>query len=205
MYDFFGELGGKGDKTWNFIKAFKSAYKGRGRGLKNLGLDVNEETSELERDLIARNMKRVGVEFAFMTGIVLMLAALNAMADDDENKDIYALQLTNYFMWRLANETSSTQLGLFNETANIVKEPVVAYQQIIDMFKIGQIFDTDTIKRGTYKGHTGTYKYFFKNTVGLKGLHDLMNIRNTKNTYDYYNRGNINFTSMGLFSMLGIE
>lgn len=205
MYDFFGELGGKGDKTWNFIKAFKSAYKGRGRGLKNLGLDVNEETSELERDLIARNMKRVGVEFAFMTGIVLMLAALNAMADDDENKDIYALQLTNYFMWRLANETSSTQLGLFNETANIVKEPVVAYQQIIDMFKIGQIFDTDTIKRGTYRGHTGTYKYFFKNTVGLKGLHDLMNIRNTKNTYDYYNRGNINFTSMGLFSMLGIE
>jgi hypothetical protein len=33
-------------------------------------------------------------------------------------------------------------------------------------------------------------------------MHDLMNIRNTKNTYDYYNRGNIDFTSMGLFSAI---
>jgi hypothetical protein len=198
LFDFFGEL----RSTRNVVKAMKAAYKGRGRTLKNLGFDVDENTGELERDLIARNIKRVGVEMAFMTGIVFVLAAVNAMADDEDNKDIYALQLTNYFLWRLANETSSTQLGIFNESANIIKEPVVAWQQIQDMAKIYQIFDREEMTRGGFKGHTGTYKYFFKNTVGLKGLHDLMNVRNTKNTYDYYNRGNIDFTSMGLYSAI---
>lgn len=191
IFDMFGEVGSGNDKTWNFVKAFKKAYEG--------------SRNDRDAELVARNMKRVGVEFAFMTGIVMVLAAVTAMADDEDNKDLYALQLTNYFLWRLANETSSTQLGLFTEASNIIKTPVVGYQQVIDMTKVGQIFDTDELKSGTYKGHTGTYKYFFKNTVGLKGLHDLMNIRTTENTYEYYNRENLEFSSMGLFSLLSSE
>ena len=175
------------DKTWNFVKAMKKAYEG--------------SKNARDPELVRRNLKRAGVEFAFLTGIVFILAAVTAMADDDDNKDLYALQLTNYFLWRLANETSSTQLGLFTELSDVIKSPIVGYQQVQDMGNIAMIFD-DEYKSGTYKGHSGAYKYFFKNTVGLKSLHDLKNIKTTEKNYKFYNRDNITFSSMGIFSLL---
>ena len=151
----------------------------------------------LERELISRNVKRVGIEFTFMTGVIAIVAMVSAMADDEDNEDIYALQLSNYFLYRLANETSSTQFGIFGQFGEVIKSPFVGYQQVLDAANIGQAFDTDEIKQGTYKGHTKQYKYFFKSTPGLKGLHDLMNVRNTANTYRYYQGQSIDHGSLG--------
>ena len=140
-----------------------------------------------------------------MTGIVAIVSMVSAMADDEDNEDLYGLQLTNYFLYRLANETSSTQLGLFGQFSEVIKSPFVGYQQVLDAFNVANAFDTDVIKQGTYKGHTGTYKYFFKSTPGLKGLHDLINVRNTANTYRYYQGQSINQGSLGLYSILNNE
>jgi transcriptional regulator with XRE-family HTH domain len=205
LFDMFGNIGTSEDKTWNLLKAWNKAKKGKGRLAESLGIDPSKEMTVLERDLINRNIKRVGIEFAFMTGIIALVALVSALADDEDNEDIYSLQLTNYFLYRLANETSSTQFGIAGQFSEVIKSPFVGYQQVLDVFSISNAFDTDEIKQGTYKGHTGTYKYFFKSTPGLKGLHDLMNIRNTSDTYRYYQEQSINHGSLGVFNLLNSE
>jgi hypothetical protein len=205
IFDMFGNLGTGQDKTWNMLKAFKKAMEGKGRLAERLGLGPDTDLTIEERELIQRNLKRVGIEFAFMTGIIAMVAMVSAMADDEDNEDLYALQLTNYFMYRLANETSSTQFGLFGQFSEVIKSPFVGYQQVLDAASVGDAFDTEEIKSGKYKGHTGTYKYFFKSTPGLKGLHDLMNVRETAKTYKYYQGQSFNHGSLGLYSLLSDE
>jgi hypothetical protein len=205
VFDMFGNIGTGEDKTWNLIKAFKQAMNGKGRLAEKLGIEPNQQMTNEERELIQRNLKRIGVEFVFMTGIVSLVAMVSAMADDEDNEDLYALQLSNYFLYRLANETSSTQLGIFGQFSDVIKSPFVGYQQVLDAANVSQAFDTEEITRGTYKGHTKAYKYFFKSTPGLKGLHDLTNIRNTSDTYRYYQGQSINQGSLGLYSLLSGE
>ena len=202
LFDFFGNIGTKEDKTWNLLKAFKQSMKGKGRLAESLGIDPSKEMTSYETELIRRNLKRVGVDFVFMTGVIALVAMISAMADDEDNEDLYALQLTNYFMYRLANETASTQFGIFGQFGEVIASPFVGYQQVIDASKIWTAFDTDEISRGVFKGHTKQYKYFFKSTPGLKGLHDLTNIRNTADTYKYYQGHSFNHGSLGLYSLL---
>lgn len=193
LIDAFGNL----SKTKNVIKAFKEAYKNPEK-TENL-------TTEEAVDLRRRNLKRIGVEFAFMGSIVLIASALKAMADDEENKDAYGWQLSNYLFMRLANETASSQFAIGNELASVIKSPTVGYQNIVNTLNFLEAFDTEEIKQGTYKGLTKSERYFIRATPGVQSYFDLLNPKKKADVYQFYNKSNLDWGSLGSFSLLTEE
>ena len=92
---------------------------------------------------------------------------------------------------RVTTETSSTQLGLFGEFYQSVKEPLVGVQKLDNLFGVMNIFDSEVESRGRYAGLTKRQIYFLKNVVGAKPTFDLWsagNLKSTRDTYDYYNK-----------------
>ena len=197
LIDAFGKLGTTEGKTKNVFKAFYNAYKNP-----NTQEDL---TTEEAIDLRRRNLKRVGIELGFMGSIVLIAAMLKLMADDEENKDLYGLQLTNYLFLRLANETASSQLAIGNELGSVIKSPAVGFDNIMSTMNVLDAFDTTEITKGTYKGLTKSQKYFIKALPGVQSYYDLLNPRTKANTYQFYNKSNIDWASLRLFSTLTEE
>ena len=200
----------------SFIKALKEAYQDP-MGLSRKGLLEDGKESELkeylrsigrsenvieEIDLRRRNIKRLGVESAFMAGIVLIASLIKGMADDPDNEDVYALQLSNYLMLRVTNETSSNQLGIINEIQSVMETPIMGMQQMGQAAQIWNAFDKGQIKRGHFKGLSQSEKYWISVTPGLKSFYDSLNPRSKTDSYEFYTKDNINFSSIGLFGAL---
>lgn len=152
------------------FKAFKSEYS---------------NATETER----ANLARVAKDFAFLQGLFLISLGWGAFADDDENKDIYAIQATAYLLDRTVNETSSSQFGVIGEVYQKLQSPIVGLKQIKDMLTIKQIVDFDKIDRGSYRGLTNSEAYFVKNVPGLKGFRDFSSgerLKSARDTYNFY-------------------
>lgn len=135
------------------------------------------------------NLKRIMVDFAFLTVLFLITIGVGHWADDEE--DMWSAQFTAYMLERVTTETASTQFGLFGEFYQSVKEPLVGVQKIDNLFSVMDVFDTDVETRGRYAGLTKQQIYFLKNVVGAKPTFDMWNASNLKSqrdTYDYYNK-----------------
>lgn len=154
----------------------------------------------LEYELEVRNMRRVSKEMASLGLLTTAGALIFAMADDDENEDIYALQLGAYFTTRLLNESSSSfSPSIFRDTADIINSPMVPWETAKELTNIFDIFDGDEVKNGKYKGLTKSERFLIKNTFGSKGVYDLYgadNVKATRNTYEKYNLENINLGTL---------
>ena len=136
-----------------------------------------------------QNIKRIMVDFAFLTVLFLITLGVGHWADDEE--DMWSAQFTAYMLERVTTETSSTQFGLFGEFYQSVKEPLVGVQKLDNLFSLMNAFDTDVETRGRYAGLTKQQIYLLKNVVGAKPTFDMWNARNLKSqrdTYDYYNK-----------------
>jgi hypothetical protein len=135
------------------------------------------------------NIRRILVDFNFLTLLFLLTLGLGHWADDEE--DMWAAQFSAYMLERVTTETSSTQLGVFGEFYASVKEPLVGVQKLENLFKVTQAFDTDVVKSGRFSGMTNQQVYFLKNVVGAKPTFDIWNAGNLnslRETYDYFNK-----------------
>lgn len=135
------------------------------------------------------NLRRIMVDFTFLTVLFLLTLGVGHWADDEE--DMWAAQFTAYMLERVTTETSSTQLGIFGEFYSSVKEPLVGVQKLENLFKITQAFNTDVVDSGRFAGMTNQQVYFLKNVVGAKPTFDIWNAGNLKSlreTYDYFNK-----------------
>lgn len=133
------------------------------------------------------NLIRIGVDTAVLGAIYFAGLAFAGWADDDEED--YSKQALAYLFERVTNETVSSQLGLFPELYNTVKEPIVGVSQVSDLvFGWHNIFTGDEkIKSGRYYGLTKRERYLIKNIVGVKPAYDLWNAKNLKSQRDSYN------------------
>lgn len=197
IIDAFGNVGRGENKTLNFLKAFKDAYENPNK--------QGDLTTQEAIDLRKRNLKRIGIEFGFMGSIILIASILKAASEDEDNQDLYGLQLTNYLFLRLANETSSSQFAIGNELASVIKSPTVGYQNMVDTLSIANAFDNTEIKQGTYRGLTKSEKYWIKALPGMQSYYDLYSPKKKANTYEFYNKSNLDWGSLGLFSILNKE
>ena len=142
-----------------------------------------EKADEIER----ANMKRVMTELAFLQGIVGIGWLIGAMADDDENKDLYALQLTNYLYFRLMNETTSSQTAIGQQFYEMIKSPIVGAETVKSIFSVANYFDTDEIKSGRYAGKYKFQKQLMNVLPGYKSALDVINPRDAYNSYRHFN------------------
>lgn len=175
-------------------KTFSGLYK---NGFKTFLKDVKQqwmEGGELER----RNIKRVSIEMAFLQGVIAIGWMLAQIADDDDNKDLYSLQLSNYMFTRLSNETNSANLGVLGEFYNTVQAPIVGAQTLKSIFNLSDYYDiatnpTEKIERGRYAGNYKFEKKLIDLTPGYGSFVNLANPRDAVNSYNHFNTGVADF------------
>ncbi|MDC7251132.1 MAG: hypothetical protein PQJ49_14590 [Sphaerochaetaceae bacterium] len=147
----------------NFIKTFKEHYN---------TLD----------DFEKRNLKRIMAElgvYMFLLGFGIIVAAI---ADDDDNKDLWALQFSSYIYFRTVSEIGSVQAptGVYG-LVDTVQAPFIAINSIKDILD-PKGFSFEEVQSGAYEGHSKLYKKLAKQTW-LRHLYDLKGI---KKKSDYY-------------------
>lgn len=173
LYNFFVE---------NFNNGLqKGGFKGAMNEIKNQYLNGD--------DVQRQNLKRVMVDFNFMTLLFLITLGVSKWADDDE--DNWTAQFTAYMFERLQTETASSQFGVVGEFYSGIKEPLVGVQKLENFFAISDIFDTDKVASGRYAGLTKQQTYFIKNVVGAKPFFDLSsakNLQSQRDSYDFFNK-----------------
>jgi Skp family chaperone for outer membrane proteins len=132
----------------------------------------NEDGKGLQ-DFEKRNILRVGVDLTWMLVIMTITAALNALADEDDEKENWATQFTAYQASRLLLE----QQAFWNpsELSAILKSPTAGVQHIDDLMELVGVmfFDWEPLKSGPYEGKTKFERFlwkrlFFKNVYELQ-------------------------------------
>lgn len=168
----------------NFVaRNFGNAYS---KGFRNFLKDIKEDW--MNADQIERNnIKRVMIEFGILQGIVGVCWLLGAMAEDDDNKDLYSLQLTNYLYYRLANESTSAQVGIVGEFYNLVQSPIVGADTLKSIFSTAEYFNTDEIKTGRYAGMQKWQKQLMATVPGYKSAIDLADPKGAYDSYRHFN------------------
>ena len=124
-------------------------------------------------DLEKSNCRKSLREFAIIIGAMLSIQLLeNLPPDDDDKKPLLAWteQMTLYQLYRMRNELGSTSVitpgTMLNEAMRIVESPFAAVEPVKDALQGLKLLDPRSyfqeVTRGTYKGHTKAYKYFWE-------------------------------------------
>jgi len=148
---------------------------------------VWDNSNEVER----RNMTRVLKEAGVLSVLMLLSYGLMGLADDDDNKDNFALQLLNYAVYRTVSETSSTQLNIGSNLFEAIESPIVGWSTLKTVMSVSDLLNDDVIESGNYKGMTKRERYLTKFTPGAKQYFDMSNLNQTFNTYKFYNDRNL--------------
>ena len=181
--------------AWNFLGAYLKEFNG-----KNITKVIGngKEVWNKADDVTKRNLKRVMLEMGIVNTFLILGFILNKLADDDDNKDVFTLQLSNYLLMRTINEMSSSQLAIANNYSEIIDSPFVGWQTAKDMTDILDVFSDEEVKYGNYRGMSVSQRWLTKTIPGIKSVHDLQNLNNTKNTYLYYNNKNFKPNALGM-------
>jgi hypothetical protein len=138
------------------------------------------------------------LEMSIINTFLIVGFLLNKLADDDDNKDVFTLQLSNYLLMRTINEMSSSQLAIAQNYSEIIDSPFVGWQTAKDMTDILDVFSDEEVKYGNYRGMSVRQRYITKLLPGAKQYHDLSNISQTRKTYLYYNNKNFKPNALGM-------
>lgn len=157
-------------------------------------LGAFKETWNKSDELTRRNMRRVAIESGILSTLMVVSLALRAAADDEENKDFFALQLSNYLTYRTLNELSSVQFNIGTNMFEAVESPFVGMNTIKNLYDIGELFSGEEVKHGSYRGMSKRQRYLTKMVPGMKQYFDLQNMNQTYDTYKFYNTKNFSLT-----------
>ncbi|MCA9748414.1 MAG: hypothetical protein KC414_04865, partial [Romboutsia sp.] len=163
----------------NFIGG---VYKGMSeKNIKNFIKTWKENYNKLD-DYEKRNIRRTGIELATFFAVIALGAGVAAIADDDDNKDLWAVQAAAYLYFRTANEYISVQppTGTYG-LKDILETPFVA-MGTIDNIMNQKDFSFEEVKSGAYEGHSRLYKKLAK----LTWARHYYQLKNIKQTSDYY-------------------
>ena len=158
-----------------------------GKGFGNFLKDIKEQwvnASDIERS----NIRRVLIEISLLQAVVAVGWMIAQAADDDDNKDLYALQLTNYLYARLMNESTSAQLAIGSEFYGIVESPIVGADTVSNIFALSNYYDTTKIEGGRYSGMYKFQKQFMSVVPGYKSMVDMQNPKDAYSSYIHFNK-----------------
>lgn len=188
----------------NGLKTFVNEWNKPGRLLaEEMGYREEGDNKELEYDLVQlrqKNLKRVAVDTAIALGLMLIGGALKDLADDEDNEDLYALQLTNYIAMRTLHETLSNQTGIGQQWWNVITEPIVGLSNYKAMFNlpINLMFGNEEIESGFYEGYTKRMRELHRTIPFMKTFSDMSRLRDVSDQYYYHNSKNIKYSGIGL-------
>lgn len=155
-------------------------------GFRSFLRDVKEDWDKAS-DLERANIKKVLFEMTFLQGMVGIGWIIAQMAADDDNKDLYALQLTNYLFFRLMNESTSQQVAIGGQFYDLIKSPIVGADTLKSIFSVSSYYDRDTVKSGRFAGMEKWQKHLLSITPGYKAALDVANPKDAYSSYKYFN------------------
>lgn len=142
------------------MKAFVKSFKDNWHGLE---------------DVEKRNLKRIMVELGSFITLLSLGIIIAAIADDDDNKDLWALQFSAYIYFRTVNEVGSVQAptGAFG-LVDTIQAPFIAINSLKEIMDV-KGWSVGEVNAGAYKGHSKLFKKLSKLTwlrhyYGLKGI-----------------------------------
>lgn len=153
-----------------------------------------KETWNKSDELTRRNMRRVAIESGVLSTLMVLSLALRAAADDEDNEDLFALQLSNYLTYRTLNELSSVQFNISSNLFEAIESPFVGMNTIKNLYDIGEVFSGEEVKHGSYRGMSKRRRYITKMVPGMKQYFDLGDMNQTYETYKFYNTKNFSLT-----------
>jgi hypothetical protein len=153
--------------------------------VKNLGKDIKTYWAEFTKDddNARMNMQRNGKDFLMLNLIAGLSILLSKIADDEENKDVFAIQAVNYLMLRLTNETASVGVALPATYYEVVESSFVGLNVIPDVLSVGDIGNDELVTSGKWYGATKNLRYWGRNTGLIKSYFDLKNVQRVKDSY----------------------
>lgn len=111
-----------------------------------------------------------------------------SLSGDDKEEDAYALKIAQLFSMRLANEISSSTVGLPKNLYDTLDGLVVGLNTLNVVTDAPKILSSDIIERGRYKGLTEREKYFYQNIVISREYYNLIkNIDGNIASYKFFN------------------
>lgn len=128
-----------------------------------------------------RNFLQTGVDMAWMMALTLVVAALNGLSDDEDERENWLLQYSAYQASRVLLE----QQAFWNpmELAQVVKSPAAGINTVEDLTALfGELFfKWDPIESGPYEGQYPAQRFLWKR-LWFKNLYELQYPR-TKNQW----------------------
>jgi len=160
----------------NFIEAFKNQYNGNFteqetriselEQISNKTAEENQELQDLKEEVVRGielselrkyNLKKLGVDLLFVNTIMLISMLLRSLADDDKKRSNWALQMSNLLVYRLVGELHSANTGIASNYWQTAKEPLQAFEQIINLNKL---LEENSWKEGKILSTTGKFMPF---------------------------------------------
>ena len=139
------------------------------------------------------NVKTSAAVGAMLTSLFLIAMMLKGLADDDENKDNYMVQLSAYMALRGLNEAASGNVMLPEAYYEAIQNPIMIgstlknLTAIINPKNIGE-----TVGSGKYEGMSKFNQSLLKSTY-LKNVYSVSDagvIGQTRSSYEYFNNSN---------------
>lgn len=155
----------------------------------NLITAIKEEWHTLD-DLDKTNIQRMLMHTGVLFSLLLIGIAVAKAADDDDNKDDWALQFSAYVYFRTMNELSTQHFPLgLGETVQMAKTPFMALQNI-EEFINPKNYNFEPVQSGPYKGLPRAYRHLAKQTF-LRHYYDMGNIAQKSQFYRVNNSANL--------------
>ena len=178
---------------WGYVNDYAKEWDGFPQMVANVS-----KAWKVGDDVQRRNIKRVMVELGSLATLMMLGLMLRSAAEDDDNEDLFALQLSNYLMFRTLNELSSVQFNIATNFSDTIESPFVGWTTIKNLKNVGDVFSGEEVKYGSYRGMSERQKYFTKMVPGMKQIFDLQNMNQTYDTYKFYNESNFSLTPVNL-------
>ncbi len=187
--------------NFNFIGEALSEM--RKKGSKNFLKEFSQQWKEASPEQRI-NLRRSAADISILTLMGIIGYLLFGMADDDDYEDSYGVQATAYFYQRLLNETSSMQLAGTVTTLNeTVSSPIVGMQIIEGIFSSTDLFSSEIIETGTYKGETVRKRHLTKMSPllsNIKYLQDSKSLKQARKNYRLFNAQTIDGNAFTYFA-----
>ena len=144
------------------FKDFISEYK---KIWKNLSSEEKAQITQLWK------------EWAVLIALLTASALVAGYADDDDNKDIWAIQAASYILFRTTSEFSQSHpVTGWKQIQETIQEPFVSAGYLKDVLKEDD-FSFDEVQSGKYKGISKINKklakmWYFRSYFNLYDLHN---------------------------------
>lgn len=148
------------------------------------------------------NLRRGLTAGSMIFGALALATLLKGMADDDDEKDNYALQFGTYMALRSLNEMSSANILLPNTYFETISSPIMALGTVTSSIKLLNLGDIgETVESGKYAGQDKYVSNIMKATW-LKNLYTVSSADAIKQTRTSYLHFNTNDSLYHVFSLI---